>query len=131
MTEVPERSATILIVDDDWMNREILEAHLLHAGYRVIAVQSSNEALVAASDGQIDLILLDVRLPGMDGYEVCQRLKSAPATAQIPVVLMSAWVGDEEQENSARVGADYLLTKSGESAALLATVERLLRDKSM
>ena len=131
MTETPERPATILIVDDDWMNREVLEAHLLHAGYRVVAVQSSSEALAVAADGQIDLILLDVRLPGMDGYEVCQRLKAAPATAQVPIVLMSAWIGDEERESSDHAGADYLLAKSGGSVALLEAVERLLRDNAV
>ena len=83
-------SARILIVDDVPANTRLLEAKLSAEYYQVASAPDGFEALKKARDWQPDLILLDVMMPGMDGYECCRKLKEAPATLHIPVVMVTA-----------------------------------------
>src|SRR4029077_11695781 len=83
-------AATILIVDDEPLNIDLLEQELADAGYRTHAVASGEAALDAAAREKPDLILLDVMMGGIDGYETCRRLKAAEATRAIPVIFLTA-----------------------------------------
>lgn len=96
----------IMVVDDDWLNRELLEGLLGVYGYGVLLAHSGAQALSLAVARQPNLILLDVRMPDMSGYAVCERLKANPATRPIPVVILTALViGDEEKQKAAQSGA--------------------------
>ncbi len=84
---------TILIVDDEADSRELLEAVLAGGGYGVVQADSGAAALARATASPPDLILLDLMLPGMDGFEVCQRLKQASATGAVPIIVVTALGG--------------------------------------
>jgi len=122
--------ATILIVDDEPANRKLLEALLHPEGYLTIVASNGEEALEAVTECTPDLILLDVMMPGMDGYQVARQLKATPATANIPIIMVTAQV-----ERSARVlgleaGAEEFLTKPIDRAELWLRVRNLLRLKT-
>lgn len=121
----------ILVVDDDWMNREVMEAHLQAADYQVMVAHSGEVALKMAFERPPDLVLLDVRLQGMNGYEVCERLKSHEATRYAPVVIVSALEKDEDRIKAIRSGADDFLTKPYTSLLMLTRVKSLLRIKQL
>ncbi|MBN1966426.1 MAG: response regulator [Anaerolineae bacterium] len=125
MTDTPESSwLTILIVDDDWMNREIVEAHLVAAGYRVATAASGEQALELVLSDLPDLVLLDVRLPGMEGYEVCRRLKSESHTRHVPVVMITALDTEADRRQALEAGADDTLIKPISSHTLLARIRK-------
>jgi len=121
--------ARILVVDDTPANVKLLEALLLPQGYDVVAAESGEEALRAVADTGPDLVLLDIVMPGMDGYEVCRRLRAAEATAVLPVVMITA-SGDQEKIKALEVGADDFITKPLNKNELLARVGSLLRIKT-
>jgi DNA-binding response OmpR family regulator len=120
------RTATILVVEDDPDSAELMAQILEIEGYRVEKAPSGLQALDKAVSPAIDLILLDVMLPGVDGYEVCHRLRQEPATAKKPIVLVSAKGRREDVETGLRVGANEYMTKPLSRASLLATVKKLL-----
>lgn len=101
----------VLIVDDDQMNRELLETVLKRNGYRVAHANSGAQGLRAVSEELPDLILLDVRLGEMSGYDVCARLKSEPETRAIPIILLSAADSEEERQNALQAGGDDFFPK--------------------
>ncbi|HSB72544.1 MAG TPA: response regulator [Candidatus Methylomirabilis sp.] len=121
----------ILVVDDLAQNRELLQAHLEAAGYRVLLAGSGQEALAAVVTGRPDLILLDVMMPGPDGYEVCRRLKTDPTTAFIPIVLLTALQEVEYRIRGNEAGADDFLSKPFNPLELLTRVRSLLRVKAL
>ena len=94
-------SARILVVDDIEANRRLLQAKLEAQYYTVIQAENGPQALEVASKELPDIILLDVMMPGMDGYEVCRRLKEDPATAFIPVVMVTALSDTEDRVRGA------------------------------
>jgi CheY-like chemotaxis protein len=100
---------TILVIEDNPLNLELVREVLIAAGMKVIEAQNGHAGLDAASQQRPSLILLDIRLPGLDGYAVLQRLKANPATAVIPVVALTAqaMVGDREQALAAGF-TDYI-----------------------
>lgn len=103
----------VLIVDDEWLNRELMEGILLLQEYRVIQAHSGEQALRLAIEQHPDLVLLDVRMPRMDGFEVSRRLKSDPATDQIPIIMLSGLEANEEERLRALdAGADDLINRS-------------------
>ena len=124
-------TARILIVDDVPANIRLLEAKLTAEYYQVAAAADGFEALHLAASWQPDLILLDVMMPGMDGYETCRRLNENPATLHIPVVMVTALGDPSERVRGLEAGADDFLTKPVEYDTLLARVRSLVRLKRM
>ena len=116
----------ILIVDDEWMNRELLEAYLKMGGYRVGQVSSGEKALEMVADQPPALVMLDVRLAGISGFEVCRRLKEDANTSAIPVVMVTALDSTEDQQQITAAGADGFIAKPFEMEPLLAKVRSLL-----
>jgi len=118
----------VLVVDDHQANLRLLEAILSPRGYDVLTAATGEEALQRLGETEIDLMLLDIVMPGMDGYEVCRRIREDPLTAYLPVVMVTA-SGDEEKVRSLQAGADDFLTKPVKSSELLARVASLARIK--
>jgi diguanylate cyclase (GGDEF)-like protein/PAS domain S-box-containing protein len=121
--------ATILIVDDEARSRKLLEAQLKPEGYLTLSVACGEEALAAALSRMPDLIMLDVVMPGMDGYEVARRLKANPATAKIPVIMVTARASNSARLTGLKAGAEEFLTKPIVRAELWLRVRNLLRMK--
>ena len=118
----------ILNIDDDESGRELLSRYLGKAGFKVIEAATGEEGLRLASEVKPELILLDIRLPDLDGFEVCRRLRESPVTAFTPILQLSASYRDEAARlQSLEVGADAYLTKPVERQRLLTTVNSLLR----
>ncbi|MCK8783146.1 PleD family two-component system response regulator [Roseomonas sp. NAR14] len=124
-------TARILVVDDIAANRRLLEAKLLGEYYDVALAASGPEALDLAAGWMPDVILLDVMMPGLDGYEVCRRLKASPATAHIPVVMVTALTEAAERVRGLDAGADDFLSKPVDDATLFARLRALLRVKQV
>jgi adenylate cyclase len=119
---------TVLAVDDQRPNLRLLDAVLSPRGYRVITASSGEEALNLLRSSGIDLVLLDIVMPGIDGYEVCRRIRSEPATAFLPVVMITA-SGDQEKTRAIEAGADDFVSKPFNQGELLARVASLARIK--
>ena len=124
-------SGRVLIVDDVATNRVVLKAKLSAAYYNVLQAESGEDALRMAKSDQPDVILLDVMMPGLDGFETCRRLKSDPATRHIPVVIVTARNDSAARMRGLEAGADDFLSKPINDQALLARVRMLLREKTM
>src|SRR5690348_11948675 len=124
MPTAPQR---ILVVDDDAVTRHILVGYLHRAGYQTSTAQSGDEAIEVAIREVPSLILLDLIIPTLDGYEVLRRLRSNPAMRDIPIVLLTALEGDEEVERAFEAGADDFLRKPFRAAELLARIRGQLR----
>ncbi len=118
----------ILVVDDLEQNLRLLDAVLSPRGYEVRTADSGEEALRVLVDHPPDLVLLDILMPGLDGYEVCRRIREDPATAFLPVVMITA-SGDQEKVLAIEAGADDFIAKPFDQAELLARVASLLRVK--
>lgn len=120
----------VLIVDDDAVVRETLRAIVTREGYRVELASDANEALEKIEHAQPDVVLLDVMMPGLDGFEVTRRIKSNPVTILIPVILVTALDSRQERMRGIEAGADDFLSKPIDRLQLLtrlATVARLRR----
>jgi two-component system, cell cycle response regulator len=124
-------TARILIVDDVPANTRLLEAKLSAEYYQVASARDGFEALRMAHEWQPDLILLDVMMPGMDGFECCRKLKGDPTTLHIPVVMVTALGEPAERLHGLESGADDFLTKPVEYETLLARVRSLIRLKRL
>ena len=123
-------SATILVADDNEVNRELLSDILIGEGYKVICAEDGVVALHEIESRAIDLVLLDVMMPGMTGYDVCQSIKSRPETRFVPVVLVTGLTSVDERIRGIRCGADDFLNKPVNSQELLARTRSLLRLKA-
>jgi len=123
--------ARILVVDDIETNVRLLEAKLTMEYYDVLTCNSGQAALELAAAHHPDIILLDVMMPDMDGFETCRRLKADPATRHIPVVLVTALDGREERIKGLEAGADDFVTKPIDDVVLLARMRSLTRLKSI
>ncbi|HJV14830.1 MAG TPA: response regulator [Propionibacteriaceae bacterium] len=119
---------TILAVDDQPPNLRLLDAVLSPQGYQVITATSGEQALELLSSSDIDLVLLDILMPGIDGYEVCRRIRSEPSTAFLPVIMITA-SGDYEKTRAIKSGADDFISKPFHQGELLARVASLARIK--
>ncbi len=124
-------SARILVVDDVPTNAKLLEARLTADYYDVLVAHDGVEALRIINDEQPDIVLLDVMMPGMNGFEVCRRIKSNPRSQHIPVVMVTALDQTEDRIKGLDAGADDFLTKPVNDIALMARVKSLVRLKAI
>ena len=124
-------SARVLVVDDILTNVKLLEAKLSAEYFAVTTALNGVDALAICERGEADIVLLDVMMPGLNGFEVCRRLKNSPTTAHIPVVMVTALDQPSDRLKGLDAGADDFLTKPIDDAALFARVRSLVRLKSV
>lgn len=124
-------SALILVVDDTPANVMLLEAKLSNEYYDVVTAEDGFQAIKQAKEHSPDLILLDVMMPGMDGFETCRQMKADFDISHIPVVMVTALNSPEDRVNGLQAGADDFLTKPIDDAALMARVRSLVRIKTL
>src|SRR5688572_32537928 len=122
-------SARVLVVDDIAANVRLLEAKLAAEYFEVMTASSGKEALALIEKQTPDIVLLDVMMPEMDGFEVCKRIKANPATAHIPVVMVTALTDSADRIKGLEAGADDFLSKPLNDTALMARVRSLVRLK--
>lgn len=115
---------TILVVDDEPRYIRLLRYNLESVGYRVLAAATGEEALEVAAGEHHDLVILDIRLPGLDGYEVCRRLREF---SMVPIIMLTAKGEERDKVKGLRLGADDYITKPFGAEELLARVEAVLR----
>ena len=119
--------ATILVVDDEEDIRELLELNLVQEGYKVLSCETGEQALEIAGSKLPNLIILDLMLPGIDGLEVCKKLKSTLKTEHIPIVMLTAKGEEADIVTGLELGADDYITKPFSGKVLIARVRRILR----
>jgi len=122
-------TGTILVADDQVANRELLDELLTTQGFKVITVADGAEALHQLARVPTDLVLLDVMMPQLSGFEVCQRIKASPETYLIPVILVTALSDKQDRIEGIQVGADDFLSRPVDRTELLARVRSLLKLK--
>ncbi len=118
--------STVMVVDDDPDLVDILRARLEHREFNVMGVYSGSQALAGLEMQKPNLIVLDIMMPEMDGLEVLRRLKAAPETSSIPIILLTALDGDEDISTGYKMGADHYITKPFKSAHLMTVIDHLL-----
>ena len=124
---VPHRAASILVVDDALTVRELQRSIFENAGYRVRVAVNGEEALAEISHERPDLVLTDVQMPRMDGFELTEAIRKQPSLASLPVIILTSRGSDEDRRRGLECGADGYIVKSGfDQSALLSAVERLL-----
>ena len=116
----------ILIVEDEESLLKLESILLTSKGYDVRGVNNGQLALDAMQEDCPDLVLLDIMLPEIDGFEVCQRIKDNPATKDIPVIMLTAKKSREDMARGEQVGADWYITKPFKSAMVIETIQRFL-----
>ena len=124
-------TARILVVDDIPANVKLLEVRLLAEYFEVLTASNGADALETCENGKVDVVLLDVMMPDMDGFEVCRRLKSDPATSHIPVVMITALDQVSDRIRGLEAGADDFLTKPVNDLQLMTRVRSLVRLKML
>ena len=124
-------TARVLIVDDIPTNVRLLEARLTAEYYEVLSASSGPEALAICQEQEVDIVLLDVMMPEMDGFEVCRRLKASSKTHHIPVLMITALDQPSDRVQGLDAGADDFLTKPVDDTQLMARVKSLVRLKSL
>jgi two-component system cell cycle response regulator len=124
-------TARVLIVDDIPTNVRLLEARLTAEYYEVMTASSGPQALAICDSQEVDIVLLDVMMPDMDGFEVCKRLKANPRTHHVPVLMITALDQPSDRVKGLEVGADDFLTKPVDDMQLMARVKSLVRLKSL
>ncbi|MHA1536963.1 MAG: response regulator, partial [Alphaproteobacteria bacterium] len=124
-------TARILVVDDIAPNTRLLEAKLTREYFDVLTANSGEAALKLIREESPDIVLLDVMMPGLDGFEVCRRIKGDPASMHIPVIMVTALSQVADRVRGLEAGADDFLTKPIDDIALMARVKSLIRLKMM
>ena len=107
-----ENMQRILVVDDDWLNHELMESILTLYGFAVIQAHNGEQALEIAKRDLPDLILLDVRMPGMDGLEICKRLRAEATTNKIPIIMLTGQERNSQEKSTAiNAGANAFISR--------------------
>lgn len=118
--------ATILLVEDNEMNRDMLSRRLLRKGYRILIAENGESGVALATSEHPDLVLMDMSLPVLDGWEATRRIKSDPATRRIPVIALTAHAMEDDRQKAMESGCDDYDTKPVELPRLIDKIERLL-----
>ena len=118
--------AKVLVVDDEPNIVLWLEFLMEQAGFEVVTAEDGEQALARVNDSQPDLLLLDISLPGISGFDVLERLRSEAATAQLPIIMLTAHGRDVEREKGMALGADDYITKPFSTQSLVEKVKALL-----
>ncbi|HEU5249893.1 MAG TPA: response regulator [Thermoanaerobaculia bacterium] len=121
--------AKILLVEDNEMNRDMLSRRLVRSGYEVVIAVHGEEGVALARTTSPDLVLMDMSLPVLDGWEATRRLKADPATREIPVISLTAHAMAGDREKAREAGCDDFDTKPVEYTRLLSKIERLLEKR--
>src|SRR3989337_3071154 len=117
LTGILGRAPRILVADDDWLNRDMLEAYLVGSGCEVVTAADGLTALEQARAAPIDLALVDVQMPRLDGLGLCRALKSSPQTRFVPVVVVTALDSEDDKLKALEAGADDFVTKHSNANA--------------
>jgi putative two-component system response regulator len=123
------RNSRILVVDDVKQNRELLEAHLISEGYQVVLAKNGHDALEMVKTNAPDLILLDIQMPDINGYQVCEKVKARENTRLIPIVMITALREMEDKIRAIEAGADDFISKPFNKLEVLARIRSLLKVK--
>ncbi|MBV8163394.1 MAG: response regulator [Candidatus Eremiobacteraeota bacterium] len=124
-------STTVLLVDDSVTQSFHLKLALVRAGFKVLTASDGRSALKALDSDPIDVVLADVIMPMMDGYELCRQIKDNPKHAKLPVILMSALGETHDQYWRQHAGADLYVAKSADAGKLVKAIEDLLAGKTV
>lgn len=116
----------ILVIEDDASTMRFIEYTLEQEGYEVITATDGLEGLRKAQDEHPDLVLLDIMLPGLDGYEVCYQLRQKPETTVLPILMLSAKARQHDKDIGLKVGADDYLVKPADGSEIVARIKTLL-----
>jgi two-component system alkaline phosphatase synthesis response regulator PhoP len=116
----------ILVIEDDPAISRLVDYSLRHEGYEVISATNGLEGIRKARQEAPDLVILDVMLPGMDGFEICHRLRGEPETAGLPILMFSAKAQEIDKNTGLKVGADDYLPKPAAPAEIVSRVQKLL-----
>jgi CheY-like chemotaxis protein len=122
--------AKILLVEDNEMNRDMLSRRLVKRGYEVVIAVEGEQGIALARTDSPDLVLMDMSLPVLDGWEATRRLKSDPATRQIPIIALTAHAMAGDREKAREAGCDDFDTKPVELPRLLSKIEGLLQRRN-
>src|SRR5215467_886569 len=118
--------ATILLVEDDSTNRDIISRYLTLLGYQIVIARDGMQAVTLAQTERPHLILMDMRLPVLDGWEATRRIKASPATRAIPIVALTAYAMEDERRRCLAAGCDDYETKPVEFPRLVAKIRAIL-----
>lgn len=119
-------SKRILVMEDDPASQRLTKYILEHNGYEVRTASNGLEGLRKVQEEEYDLIILDVMLPGIDGFEICYHLRTNPRTTKLPILMLSAKARDADKDTAFKVGVDDYITKPVSPAEILKKVENLL-----
>ena len=120
----------ILVIEDDPGALRLAQYVLQYEGYEVLTATNGLAGLKKARSEQLDLVILDVMLPGVDGFEICHRLRAEPQTAQLPILMLSAKAQAVDLAMGLKVGADDYLSKPTDAAEIIRRVKKLLAGKA-
>jgi CheY-like chemotaxis protein len=121
--------AKILLVEDNEMNRDMLSRRLIRSGYEVVIAVQGEEGVALARTASPDIVLMDMSLPVLDGWEATRRLKADPATREVPVIALTAHAMSGDREKAREAGCDDFDTKPVEYTRLLSKIEGLLEKR--
>jgi putative two-component system response regulator len=124
---ISDLEIAVLLVDDDGGNRELVSKILDLCGYESIQASSGAKALQLLAENPVDIILLDIMMPDMDGYEFCRQLKQSKNLAHIPIIMLTALVDEESRQKSFAVGANDFISKPFKMDVLVGKIEELVK----
>jgi two-component system cell cycle response regulator DivK len=123
----PQNGKTVLLVEDNPHNRKIFSGMLAHAGFRVVEAVDGFEAMKLVAAEKLDLVLMDLSIPGIDGWECTRRIKGEPATKEIPVIALTAHAMRGDEERAREAGCDGYLSKPVSPKKVVEVVKKYLK----